>query len=166
MNWEQAVNETVSLAIESSMSNLNGSMNVSTNKTTVDPNARFSTKIPQESNAINLGPILGPCLLFVIVLLYLYGKRIEQQEEKERAQEANKGEDNKRQFLKNHINVKVSPHVFDSSRLSSIALIVSNRYTNVFRQYQYNSIETLTKDHNQMKRSTLHPVLFARQIKT
>ena len=71
MNWEQAVNETVSLAIESSMSNLNGSMNLSTNKTTVDPNARFSTKIPQESNAINLGPILGPCLLFVIVLLYI-----------------------------------------------------------------------------------------------
>lgn len=117
MNWEilnPQVNETLPIRIENPLSNLkNGSMTLSTNEAFVDPNATFSSETSQESNALNLGPILGPCLLFVIILLYLWGKRIEHQEEKERAQEASRNEENRRQFLKDHINVKVSPYIFD-----------------------------------------------------
>lgn len=112
MNWEilnPKVNETLPIQIENPMSNLNGSMTLSTNETFVDPNATFSSETSQESKALNLGPILGPCLLFVTILLYLWGKRIENQEEKEKAQEASRREENRRQFLKDHVNVKVRP---------------------------------------------------------
>ena len=117
MNGEflkQQVNETLSLPIESSMSKLNGSMTGSTNETTVDSDAKCSAEIPQESNALNLGPILGPGLLFVTILLYLWGKRREHQEEKERAREASRRKENRRTFLKDHVNVKVSPYIFET----------------------------------------------------
>lgn len=172
---KQQVNKTWSLQIESSMSNLNGSMSVSsTNETTVDPDATFSAEIPQESNALNLGSILGPCLLFLIILLYFWGKRVEHQEEEERTREASRLEENRRKFLKDHVNIKVSPYVFESTNLPGMFLIASNRYTEFFCQRhvlmmkKHSRIETQTKDRNQMKKIIVrnHPVLITRQMKT
>ena len=81
----------------------------------IDPstlqNSPFSAESTQESKIGHLlGPLLGACafILLIMIAMYLFTKRSEKIEEKEAAGK----EENRRIFLKTHMNIKVSS-IFD-----------------------------------------------------
>lgn len=79
---------------------------LSTNYDNSTPDLNEAT--PHTSKRYLLGPVLGGLGLFIITVFYLLSVRKESRESEEKALQAKRKIEIKRNFMKDHMNIKVS----------------------------------------------------------